>query len=204
MSLTVVVPYRNGGATLGRLLDSLPGGLPVVVVDDNSAEPLQLDREGATVIRHETQRYFAGAVNTGIQASAGDVLVMNQDAWLEGGAALDFVASAQEQGYAIAGDGVMGHPAWPMGYVQGTFMYMSRSAIERVGLLNERDYPLWGGTAEWQLRACRAGFKALPVASVPGFNRALAAVWANKLCSKLTIPKPSHIIVDHRVRVGFL
>lgn len=170
MSFTVVVPYRNGASTLGRLLDSLPQGLPVVVVDDHSDEPLQLDRLGVRVIRHETQRYFAGAVNTSIQASAGDVLILNQDAWLEGSAALYFVADAQAQGYAIAGDGVMSHPAWPMGYVQGTFMYMAREAIDKIGLLNERDYPLWGGTAEWQLRACRAGFKALPVASVPGFN----------------------------------
>lgn len=167
--LTIVIPYHNGGATLGRLLDSLPESIPVVVVDDHSDVPLQLQRDNVTVIRPEKRGYFSGAVNAGIEAAQTDVLVLNQDVWLEGHAWLAFVLNAQE-GYAIAGDGVMGHPAWPKGYVQGTFMYLSREAINKVGLLNGRDYPLWGATAEWQLRACRAGFKALPISPVPGLQ----------------------------------
>ena len=96
-----------------------------------------------------------------------DVLVLNQDVWLEGDAWQQFIAAHRSD--AIAGDGVHGHPAWPQGYVQGTFMYMSRAAIDVVGLLNEQDFPLWGATAEWQLRACRQGFTATP-ATVPGMH----------------------------------
>src|SRR5690606_28193077 len=58
----------------------------------------------------------------------------------------------------------------PYGYVHGTFMFMRRDAIDAVGLLNERDYPLWGCTAEWQWRAARKGFQILPLESVPGFH----------------------------------
>src|SRR6185503_20549111 len=61
---------------------------------------------------------------------------------------------------------------WPKGYVQGTFMFMRRDALEKIGGLNAVDYPLWGATAEWQLRACRAGFEALPLDSIPGFEHA--------------------------------
>lgn len=174
MAFTIVVPFYNGHETLGRLLDSLPRALPAIVVDDHSEAPLQLSqierRENVTLIRPAEKGYFSGAVNTGIEACNGDVLVLNQDAWLEGDQWLDLVLLAQGNGYAIAGDGVMAHPAWPNGYVQGTFMYMSREAISRVGLLNVQDYPLWGATAEWQLRACRQGFKALPVTPIPGFH----------------------------------
>lgn len=145
-----------------------------MVVDDHSKEPLQLKqikrREGVTLIRPAEKGYFSGAVNAGIEACSGDVLVLNQDVWLEGDRWLDLVRLAQGNGYGIAGDGVMAHPAWPNGYVQGTFMYLSREAINKVGLLNVRDYPLWGATAEWQLRACRLGFKALPVAPIPGLH----------------------------------
>lgn len=162
MNLTVVIPFCDGHRTLGRLLDSLPEGLPVVVVDDHSDVPLRPQRDGVTVLRPTGKGYFSGAVNVGIQATETDVLVLNQDVWLEGDGWLSFVRAAQGQGLAIAGDGVLNHPAWPRGYVQGTFMFLSRRAIDKVGLLNEQDYPLWGATAEWQLRACRQGFAALP------------------------------------------
>jgi hypothetical protein len=47
---------------------------------------------------------------------------------------------------------------------------MSRAAINAVGLLDEQHWPLWGATAEWQLRACRKGFRALPVAAIAGYH----------------------------------
>lgn len=177
-NLTVVVPFRNGHATIGRLLDSLPNDLPVLIVDDQSREPLQLDpfaqfrsgRGSTVVLRPEARGYFSGAVNVGLQKTFGDVLVINQDVWLEGTAWLDLIAENRGR-YALIGDGVMGHPAWPNGYVQGTFMWLRRDAVDRVGLLNDADYPLWGSTAEYQLRLCRLGFEALPT-RVPGLKHA--------------------------------
>ncbi len=163
-NLTIVIPFRDGHATIQRLLDSLPSDLPVIVVDDLSKEPLQLNRENTRVVRLEQRGYFSGAINRGIQECDTDVLVLNQDVWFD--SVRDhagLIANHREQ-FALIGDGVRLHPAWPEGYVQGTFMFMRRDAINKVGLLNERDYPLWGATCEWQLRVCRAGFKTLPTA----------------------------------------
>jgi GT2 family glycosyltransferase len=97
------------------------------------------------------------------------VLILNQDGALRNGwqrALLD------RDRYGIIGDGVMGHPAWPNGYVQGTFMFIRRDVLDRVGGFNKDLYPLWGGTCEYQLRACRQGFQALPVDVDPYFEHA--------------------------------
>lgn len=167
--LTAIVPFFNGHATLGNLLDSLPGWLPVIVVDDHSDKPLDVSRRNVRVIRPDEKGYFSGAVNAGIAACDTDVLVLNQDAWL-GRGWQKVVLGWQSEGIGIGGDGVMKHPGWPNGYVQGTFMYMSRAAIDATGPLNARDYPLWGATAEWQMRACRKGFRAVPISPVPGLH----------------------------------
>src|SRR4030067_1146377 len=72
--------------------------------------------------------------------------------------------------YGIVGEGVFDHPAWERGYVQGTYMYIRRDVIDKVGLLNARDYPLWGSTCEYQLRAARQGFLVIPLRNIPGFE----------------------------------
>jgi glycosyltransferase involved in cell wall biosynthesis len=160
--LTIIIPYRDERAALTRLLDSLPAGLPAIVVDDCSEVPPRVERPDTRVIRREQRGYFSGAVNTGLGACHTDVLVLNQDVWFEGDGWLAEVAELRER-YALFGQGVSSHPAWPMGYVDGRLMFMRRDAINKVGLLNERDWPLWGATCEWQLRACRAGLAAKPL-----------------------------------------
>lgn len=159
MSLTIVIPFWNGHKHIDKLLKSLPGQLSVIVVDDQSDTLYKNDN--AHVIRPSKRGYFSGAVNAGIQACNTDVLVLNQDIWFTSNQWLDELAKLKTE-YALIGDGVMGHPAHQGGYVQGTFMFMRRDAIDKVGLLNEQEYPLWGATCEWQIRACRAGFKVQP------------------------------------------
>lgn len=166
-NLTVIVTFRNGHATIERTLDSIPADLPVIVVDDLSDIPYQTSRPNVRVIRHTVRGYPAGACNTGMQACTTDVLLMGQDNALMGDAWKDLVAKRST--YGVVGDGVMGHPAFPKGYVQATWMLLRRDAIAKVGLFNAVDYPAWGCTSEWQLRACRLGFKALPT-SVPGLE----------------------------------
>lgn len=158
--LTIVIPFYNGHATLGQLLAALPREVRVIVVDDKSDVPLHLNN--VEVVRLESKGYFSGAVNAGMEHCKGDALVLNQDATLEGDEWLGWLAQLRER-HAVIGEGVFGHPAWPKGYIQGTFMWIRRDAWEKVGPLNARDYPLWGATCEWQLRACRAGYAALPV-----------------------------------------
>lgn len=162
MNLTIVIPYRDNQAGLNALLASIDQFLPVIVVDDCSDHaPSITGYENARVIRLTKRAYFAGAVNAGITECATDVLVCNQDLILKVGW-LDGLEKLSTQ-YAMIGDGVMNHPAWTSGYIQGTFMYLRRDAIDAVGLFDLTHWPLWGGTCEWQLRACRKGFAVKPL-----------------------------------------
>lgn len=168
-NLTVIVPFFNGHDVIERLLDSLPEDLPITVVDDHSDVPLQLDNDNVTVIRPMEKGFFSGACNSGIAACDTDVLILNQDVWFENDGWMDVIQEYRDQ-YAVIGDGVMNHPAWPLGYVQGTFMFIKREAWEKVGEFNVKDYPLWGSTCEWQLRACRMGYSAKPLPDIPGMK----------------------------------
>jgi GT2 family glycosyltransferase len=154
--ITVVIPFRNGHATIDRLLDSLPKGLPAIVIDDMSEPPL------TWALKLPKRGYFSGAVNAGLAACTTDVLVLNQDMQQVSSEWMPEIDRLRGK-YAMIGDGVMGHAAWPHGYVQGTCMFLRRDAIRAVGGLNERDWPLWGATAEYQARLCRKGFRALPM-----------------------------------------
>lgn len=169
-NFTVVIPFFNGHKTIKGLLDSLPVNLPVIIIDDHSDSCPQVSPCDAKVIRPETKGYFTGAVNRGIEACNTDVLILNQDTYFTGLGWLDLLDEALDD-YDLIGEGVAGnHPAWPMGYIHGTFMYISRRVIDTIDLLNEIDYPLWGSTCEYQSRACRAGFRALPLPTIPDFH----------------------------------
>ncbi|NIV40114.1 MAG: hypothetical protein GWN58_65135, partial [Anaerolineae bacterium] len=74
-----------------------------------------------------------------------DVLVLNQDLWFTSDAWLPRLLALRAD-YGLIGDGVLKHPAWPKGYVQGTFMFLRRDAIRDVGLMDAQEYPLWGAT----------------------------------------------------------
>jgi mycofactocin system glycosyltransferase len=69
--VTVVVPVQDRPRLLARLLDALPPSLPVVVVDDGSADPgptrAVAAEYGARLLRHETGRGPAAARNTGLR-----------------------------------------------------------------------------------------------------------------------------------------
>lgn len=70
--VTVVIPVKDRPVELARLLAALradpsTAGLPVVVVDDGSASPVQT--EGALVVRHASARGPAAARNAGLRAA---------------------------------------------------------------------------------------------------------------------------------------
>jgi len=161
-NLTAIIPYRDGQATIGKLLDSLPEALPVIVVDDLSGVPYQTKRPNVRTLRLQERGYFAGACNAGIAACKTDVLILNQDVFFE---------NTQWQGlldyrrtYAMGGDKVAKHRAFPSAYVQGTFMWLRRDAIDALGeVFDQNHYPLWGCTALAQLRLSRFGFQVLPI-----------------------------------------
>lgn len=178
-NLTVVIPFYNGYETLGRLLRSLPDNLPVLIVDDQSdialtpktLEAVYSPREGLSYVRLNQKGYFAGAVNRGLQITTTDVLVLNQDTWFDNDDFFQTVESLRRE-YAFFGERIRGdHPAFgSLGYVHGTCMFLRRDAIRVVGELNEKDYPLWGNTAEYQWRVARKNFKIFPIKEIPGFH----------------------------------
>lgn len=179
-NLSIIIPFYNGYSTLARLLDSLPKAIPVLIVDDMSDVPLTAETltatypnlyEGLSFVRLAEKGYFAGAVNRGLQITTTDVLVLNQDTWFDDDAffqTLDFL----RREYAFFGERIRGdHPAFgDLGYVHGTCMFLRRDAIRVVGELNQKDYPLWGNTAEYQWRVARKNFKVLPLKEIQGFH----------------------------------
>lgn len=172
-NLTVVIPFYEGHHTISRLLSTLPEGIPTIVVDDKSSLPLNsryyLEEYDAKVIHLDKKGYFAGAVNTGIKSCQTDVLVLNQDIWFDNHAFFQLIESLRGK-YAFFGERIRGtHPAFgELGYAHGTCLFIRRDAIEKVGLLNEKDYPLWGNTAEYQWRVARKGFQVFPLKEIAG------------------------------------
>jgi len=102
MLVSVIIPTFNGKHRLGRCLDAVeaacgklpPGETEVVVVDDGgtdgTARYVAENHPTARVIRLETNRGFAAAVNAGSRAAGGEWLaVLNDDtaveaAWISG------------------------------------------------------------------------------------------------------------------------
>lgn len=182
LNLTVVIPFYNGYETIDRLLQSLPRMLPIIIVDDQSDKPFKQEwideiwdpEENNIKLLHSSRKgYFSGAVNQGIRECTTDVLVLNQDVWFNDLSFIDLIETYRNK-YAFFGERIRGdHPSFgALGYIHGTFMLMRRDAIEKVGLLNEKLYPLWGSTAEYQWRVARAGFGVLPLPKIPGMTHA--------------------------------
>lgn len=165
---TVVIPFWEGHQYLDKLLSSIPETISVIVVDDKSDKPIQINRPNVQIKRSSQKGYFTGAANIGIGTCASDVLILNQDTYFSNHDWLNFIEQNRQQ-YGIFGERAGSHPAWPNRYVQGTFMYIRRDVIDAVGLMDNANYPHWGSTCEYQLRACRKGFKANPVENIPGF-----------------------------------
>jgi glycosyltransferase involved in cell wall biosynthesis len=168
-NLNIIIPFFNGEEQIDRLIDSIPNGTaPILIVDDLSDEPYKLNRNGIKVVRLKKKGYFTGAVNYGLSHTTTDVLILNQDALFSSAAWIDFIEGYRNN-YALMGERIKGiHPVWS-GYIQGTFMFIRRDVIDKVGLMNEKDYPLWGSTCEYQARVCRENMPILMVEEVPGF-----------------------------------
>jgi len=172
MDLTIIIPFYNGHQETDRLLATIPDRFHVIIVDDCSDEPYQLntDRTNIEVMQLKKKGYFTGAVNAGIRACVDDVLILNQDTHFTG---LTWYECLQKNRGALIGERIGGdHPAFPNGYIHGTFMYIPRSTINQVGLLNEVDYPLWGSTCEYQLRVHRENLPVQMLDTVPDFVHA--------------------------------
>lgn len=180
-NLSIIIPFFNGYETLDRLILSLPRKLPIIIADDLSDKLLTQeyidntyspeDGNNIRVVRLSRKGYFSGAVNRGIQECETDVLVLNQDTWFDSLSAFSLLESHKNV-FGMIGEKIVGdHPSFgDLGYIHGTFMWIRRDVIEKVGLLNEKDYPLWGNSALYQWQVARAGFEVLPLKEIPGFH----------------------------------
>lgn len=138
-------------------------------MDDQSEQAPNVSRPGTRVIRTKTKGYFTGAVNAGLkEVDGGDVLILNQDTHFTGTGWLNFINEHRKQ-YGILGEQAGTHPAWPNRYIHGTFMYIRHDVLKAVGLMDDKNFPHWGSTADYQVRACRRRFRTLPVEQIPDF-----------------------------------
>lgn len=172
LDFRIVVPFYNGIKIIHDLIKSVPDNIEIIVVDDHSSKPLtKLPYKNVTIVKGEKKGYFAGAVNIGMSVyNDKDVLVLNQDVYFNNTDWIPMLETAIRNGYSYIGERIKGtREDWPNGYIHGTFMYLTRDMINTVGKFNTKDFPMWGCTAEYQLRAARAGYKILPVEHVPGF-----------------------------------
>ena len=100
----VTVAYRSD-AVLPAMLDSVPAGVPVVVVDNDPASPTPVptDRLGLRTVRNAANLGFGAACNRGAAlADTPLVLFLNPDARLRGGAIEALLAAAARHPDAVA------------------------------------------------------------------------------------------------------
>ena len=186
--ITIVIPFYNGHQYIHNLIQTIPDNINTIIVDDVSDKKLNLNKPNITTYRLAEKGYFSGAVNYGIQQCNTDVLILNQDTLLSDG--WQQIIEKNRDTYSMIGERIKGnHPLFHNGYIHGTFLFIARELINNIGLLNQELYPLWGNTAEYQLRASRAGYKVLPLVDVPGFNHLRGEKEAYGSSIKSTITK---------------
>ena len=121
-SCDVVVVTYESAVDLPACLQSLPGWVRVIVVDNASKDESATiaERFGATVVRNATNRGFAAAVNQGVALGDGElVLLLNPDAVVDEANLNLLVEALKEDGVGIVGprlimpDGSEQRPFWP-------------------------------------------------------------------------------------------
>lgn len=107
-AVSVIVPVYNGRHLLRACLDSIPGGVEIIVVDDVStdgaAEFVEANFPLVTVLRNDVNVGFGRTSNRGLEAASGRVrIVLNSDARFRPGAVDALVAAFDDERVGIAG-----------------------------------------------------------------------------------------------------
>ncbi|OOE43960.1 glycosyltransferase family 2 protein [Salinivibrio kushneri] len=105
IKLSVIIPYHNNKKQLLRLLESIPKkyGLEIIVVDDNSFEPLTLNDENydVTILKNEGKRWAGAARNKGLKYANGKyVIFADSDDFFTNGA-FDILESCLSDDYDV-------------------------------------------------------------------------------------------------------
>src|SRR5215468_3076300 len=86
--VSAVIPHRNSGELLERCVDALLAarGVDEIVVADEASTDGSVDRVAAkprVLVVESTRRGFSAAMNAGVEAAAGDrLLLLNSDAFV--------------------------------------------------------------------------------------------------------------------------
>jgi GT2 family glycosyltransferase len=183
----VLVVAYGAPQLLADALEVLGVGLRVYVVDNSVSDDVRqvADRHGATYIRPERNLGFAAGVNVGLsRVSAGrDVLLLNPDARLSGGAVLCLQEHLDSDVAAVAPrlrrpSGEVERTTWPIpsplspwfgvvglsdriprkaNFLSGAVLLLNGRALDEVGSFDER-YFLYAEETDWQRRALLAGW----------------------------------------------
>lgn len=133
-SLSIVIPHYGDPAHALALVRALqqqgPAGLEIVVSDDHSPRPFPPETPGTTVVRRERNGGFGAAVNTGVRAAAGElVLVMNSDLTVPETFLADLLSAAAPWMPAVVSPQVHGHDGAP-GWVGRRFPTTGHQVVE--------------------------------------------------------------------------
>ena len=180
--VTVVVPALSAPEPVAALLAAVPAGVPVVVVDDGSPQPLHdaLERDGLTVLRHPTPRGPAAARNAGAaRVTTTWIAFVDADVTPEAGWLPRLLAAARADAEVVAvgprirsrasaglGGLVERHaggldlgpvaadvtPGGPVGYLPTALLLVDRAAFERAGGFDEAMAVAEDVDLVWRLR----------------------------------------------------
>jgi len=211
---SIIIPVWNGAAVLPACLravyDHSDPDLPEVVAVDNassdgSADRIAQDFPAVRLIRQPFNLGFAGGVNAGMEAAAGDLFVLlNQDCMVEPGwlAALH-AGFSSDPSAAIAGatifdaSGAVNHAGAvlemplafshhfttiteqprPVDYVTGALFAIRRTAWVDLGALDDEFYPAYFEEADYCYRARRRGLSVLYVPAARARHLQSSRAW---------------------------
>ncbi len=196
MQASVVIPVWNGASDIEACLTALfeysGDQLGQVICVDNASDDDSVERirrfPEVTLLQQATNLGFAGGVNVGLDAAAGDPLILlNQDCivrpgWLTAlSAAFDSHPEIGVAGVTVLNDdGSVNHagaeivkPAgfglhhteirnstpYPVDYVTGAAFALRRTVWETVGRFDEGYYPAYFEEADYCYRARHNGFE---------------------------------------------
>lgn len=148
----------------------------VIVVDDGLSQAARDEWKGVTWLTGQKPFIFARNANLGIRAAGTDVVLLNDDAFLQTPGGLDFLAAAarnEEDGFGLVSAGLLGrvgnHNQSVKEGTEGTraeketltfvCVYIPRRTIEVVGPLDERFIGYGFEDNDFCLRARNAGLR---------------------------------------------
>jgi GT2 family glycosyltransferase len=229
MRASVIVPVWNGSTVIGPCLDAVFARsgtwlTEVLCVDnassDDSAALIRTRHPGARLLDQPVNLGFAGGVNAGIDAAAGDVLVLlNQDTIVEAGWLDALIDGLQERAaFGIAGatildpGGDLNHagafvrhpdaagvhvttlssgPPHVVDYVTGAAMAITRTTWDAVGRFDEGYYPAYYEDADYCYRASHHGIR---TAYVPAARVVHLQVSTQPACEPIRVATNHHFV----------